>query len=96
MGNKTFTEKVVDLLLNGDMPSTKGQSATESGLIIVTSKMTTPVCASYGSSLDMAVTISHILELNTPIRAVLVAAVGAYAKSHPDDPYIADFKQLFK
>ena len=96
MTQKTFTEKVIDVLVNGDMPTAKGAKATETGLIIVTSKMTAPVCASYGSSLNMIATLLDIMEQSESIRSVLTAVVFAYAKSHPDDPCVVEIKELMQ
>lgn len=96
MEQKTFTEKIVSLLLNGDMPSEKGASAKESGLIILAQGSGTPVCASYGSSLKMTAVITSIMEQNLPLRVVLTAAVVAYAVDHSDDPCIAGIKDFIE
>ena len=96
MEQKTFTEKIVSLLLNGDMPSEKGSSAKESGLIILAPEPGTPVCASYGSALKMTSVITSTMEQNLPVRAVLIAAVVSYAVAHPDDPCITDIKDFIK
>ena len=88
-----FTQKLINLLVSGDMPKAKGKEAKESGLIIALSDTTSPVCASYGSSLDMAVIIEQIMEQNEPIRLVLTTAVGYYAKVHPNDPCITAVKE---
>lgn len=94
MEQKTFTEKIVSLLRNGDMPLEKGASAKESGLIILAPESGAPVCASYGSALKMTDLIISIMEQDLPIRVVLTAAVVGYAVSHPDDPCIADIKNF--
>ena len=94
MEQKTFTEKLVALLINGNMPSAKGEAAKESGLIIALSDGSTPVCASYGSALDMTMAVASILEQSEPIRAVLTASVVAYATSHPNDQLIAGIKDF--
>ena len=96
MTQKTFTEKLIDVLINGDMPSAKGAAATESGLIILTSKMTAPVCASYGSSKDMILALSSAIEQSEPLRAVIVSTVGLYAKQYPNDAYISEIKEFLK
>ena len=88
-----FTQKLINLLVSGDMPKAKGKEAKESGLIIALSDTTTPVCASYGSSVDMAVVIERIMEQNEPIRLVLATAVGYFAKVHPNDPCITEMKE---
>lgn len=94
MQNQTFTEKIVYLLLNGDMPSEKGASAKESGLIILAQESGTPVCASYGSSLEMGKILCSIMEQSHSIRAVLASAVVAYAVGHPEDPCVAGLKDF--
>lgn len=94
MGNKTFTEKLIELLISGGMPSAKGKEAMESGLIIAISKTSTPVCASYGSGVEIGEAICDIIQQNQPIRAVLAAAVFTYAVTHPDDPAIAGLKDF--
>lgn len=94
MEQKTFTEKIVSLLLNGDMPSEKGALAKESGLIILTSDHGVPVCASYGSSLEMGKILCSIMEQSRSIRAVLASAVVAYAVGHPEDPCVAGLKDF--
>lgn len=78
------------------MPSAQGENAKESGLIIALSNSSTPVCATYGSAFKMTVAISNIIEQSEPIRAVLTAAVVAYATSNPDDPCIAGIKEFMK
>ncbi len=96
MPQNTFTEKLVSLLISGDMPKQSGPDANESGLIILTSKNATPVVASYGSSRDAALAITHVIDTCESIRAVLVAAVFAYASAHPEDPMVAGIKEFMK
>lgn len=96
MTQKTFTEKLIDLVITGDMPEAKGDAATESGLIIATSKMTAPICASYGSAVELVKTIAAVIEQNEPIRYVLLAGVYAYVAAHPDDPAVVDLKKFIE
>ncbi len=82
--------------LTGDMPDAKGDAATESGLIVTISKLTAPMCASYGSAVDMSKAIAAVIEQHEPIRYVLLAAVYSYVVSHPDDPGVADLKNIIE
>ncbi len=95
MSQKTFTQKLIDLMVSGDMPKAKGSEAAESGLIIAISKDTAPVCGSYGSSIDMTCVVTSILEQSEPVRMVLSTALAIYAAKHPDDPRLTPLKEAF-
>ncbi len=96
MKTTTFTEKLVDLLINGGMPSAKGKDATESGLVFAQSDNKTPVCAAYGSAEVMARLIANALERDRAIRCVLYAAVAADALEHPEDPDVVEMIEYWK
>lgn len=89
---QTFTKKIIDVLINGAMPSEKGPEATETGLIIVMANGSTPVCASYGSSQDIIMALLSVIDQNEPIRAVIMTVAAVYAKAHPDDPCVSELK----
>ena len=91
MGTKTFTEKLIDLLVTGDMPKAKGKAATETGLVIALSGMTSPVCASYGSSKEMSLAIYNIIKLSDSIRKVMAVPILAYYLEHQEDYIIKQF-----
>ena len=80
MESKTFTEKLVALLINGGIPSAQGSKAKESGLIIALSDNTAPVCATYGSAVKTSMAIAAIISQSESIRAALVAAVAIYSE----------------
>ena len=91
MAEKTFTEKIIDVLINGNLPHEQGDKANETGLILVL-KNSTPVCASYGSSKDITLALLNTMEQNTSIKHVLLLAVGAYVIHHHSDPFVTEFR----
>ncbi|MBD5379569.1 MAG: hypothetical protein HDR74_06745 [Bacteroides sp.] len=97
MAEKTFTEKIIDVLINGNLPHEQGDKANETGLILVLTKNSTPVCASYGSSKDITLALLNTMEQNTSIKQVMLLAVGAYVRLHHSDPFVAEFRdQVFR
>ena len=92
MAEKTFTDKLIELLINGDLPNAQGDKATETGLIIACAKGKTPVCASYGSSKEIVFALVSTLKQNQSIREALVLAITGYAKIEPLDPIVLFMK----
>ena len=91
---KTFTDKIISVLLGGDMPSAKGKDAKETGLIIVMKEGTTPVCASYGSSRDIICSLFAILQQNEPIREAITTAFALFAEKNPNSAEVQLLKNI--
>lgn len=90
MENKSFTTKLVDFLLSGGMPSAKGKDAKESGLILLHSDATAPVCATYGSSAAVSGILAQSLRLNQSLETVVLMSVCAYIENDPSVLHSSD------
>ena len=84
MEQKTFTEKLVSVLVSGGMPTPGSQNSKESGLVVALADNATPVIACYGNPKPLAVALAKVMEQHDGLRWLLGGAVGAFMVQHPE------------